>query len=126
MLTRQGPAGPREAPGPKRDLGEAEHQALKAIEEPKKEIPKPNGGGVMEVTLSNEEVLGLDLAMTRKQAAVAEEKLAMLQLKDAQANLMSAVKGEVVVLAKIANAHKLGNIKRAKLTGNKLIFQKEG
>lgn len=121
MIGTQGPVGPRLEPGAKPKERDAERAPAEETNERPPGQPQQQLG---EVTLSNEEVLALDLAMTRKQAAVAEEKLAALELKDAQTKLMSAVKGEVVMLARIANAHKLPGIQSAKLVGNRLIFQK--
>ena len=78
-----------------------------------------------EVVLSSDEALALDLAITKKRAAVAEERLAALELKSAQANLMGATKNEVVVLSRIAAAHEIKNLRAAKLSGNKLLYQSE-
>lgn len=117
--------GPRDTPGPKNN--ESRNVEYELPEKPleQRTEPKEKKNQISEIVLTTEEALTVDLVTTRRIAAAAEERLAMLALKDARIKHVAAIKGEVAALARVAQAHHLQNIKSARLIGNKLIFQKE-
>ena len=78
------------------------------------------------IELDQQQVLAIQLVMMKKQKAVLAEKLATMQLKEAQRELMVNVRDEAVVLAKIAQAHGLGRFKSVKVVGpNRLAYELE-
>jgi hypothetical protein len=79
--------------------------------------------GVLELT--PEEVATIDLIITKEQLAAAEEKLAAMQLREAQRKLMDTGKRKAVLLAKVG-ARVGGRIKSAKIVGqSKLAYELE-
>lgn len=80
-------------------------------------------GGVLELT--PEEITAIDLILTKERLAAAEEKLAAIQLRDAQTKLMSVAKSKAVLMAKLG-ARVGGRLKSAKIVGQaKLAYELE-
>lgn len=74
----------------------------------------PEKKGVLE--LSTEEIISIDLIFTKERLSLAKEKLAVYELKDAQADLMRIAKSKAVLLAKLG-AKAGGKIVSAKIVG---------
>lgn len=76
-------------------------------------------------TLTPEEIMGLDLIFTKERAAKAEERLAVINLREAQMQLMEAAKSKAVLLARLGDRLG-GQIKNAKIVGkNQLAYELE-
>ena len=79
--------------------------------------------GVLEMT--QEEILTIDLLLTKERLATAEEKLAAVNLREAQAKLMDVGKRKAVLLAKMGSRVG-GRIKSARVVGQtKLVYELE-
>lgn len=79
--------------------------------------------GVLELT--PEEITTIDLLLTKERLAAAEEKLAAMQLRDAQRQLMEVGKRKAVLMAKLG-ARVGGRITSAKIVGqSKLAYETE-
>lgn len=90
---------------------------------PEPEEKPKSSEGVLELT--SEEITTIDLILTKERLAAAEEKLAAIQLRDAQTKLMDVGKRKAVLLAKLG-ARVGGRIKGAKIVGqSKLAYELE-
>jgi len=77
--------------------------------------------GILELT--SEEVVSIDLIFTKERLAIAEEKLAMIQLRNAQSELMRVGKSKAVLMARLGDRVG-GCISSAKIVGNdKLVYE---
>jgi hypothetical protein len=75
--------------------------------------------------LTPEEITTIDLIFTKEQLAVAEERLAAIKLRDAQAKLMDVGKRKAVLMAKLG-AKVGGRITSAKIVGHsRLVYELE-
>ncbi len=89
-------------------------------EEAKQEDSKQ---GIVELT--PDEIATIDLILTKEKLAAAEEKLAAIQLRDAQTKLMDSGKRKAVLLAKLG-ARVGGRITSAKIIGqSRLAYELE-
>lgn len=83
----------------------------------------PDSRGV--ATLTPEEITTLDLIFTKERLARAEEKLAVINLREAQKQLMEVAKNKAVLMARLGNRLG-GQIKSAKIVGkNQLAYELE-
>jgi hypothetical protein len=82
------------------------------------EMPKE---GIIE--LEPDQLLRIELILTKRQKARLAEKLALFQLREAQQELMASLREEAAVLARIAQAHGLSRFQSVKVAGpNKLAY----
>jgi len=106
------------------EMQEAEALAEKAVgaDSTPDESPKEDKGIV---ELTPEEVTMVDLIMTKEQLASAEERLAAIQLRDAQSKLMDVAKRKAVLMAKLG-ARVGGRIKNVRVVGqSRLAYELE-
>ena len=126
-------AGPRRTPGVKdrdgltmlsqRDVDAFRRESTPPTEEPEPK-KEPEKTGVIE--LSREQTTALHLVMTKCQLATSQQKLALMELRDAQASLVAASKDEAIVFARLSAANGLGRIKGVKVVGpNKIAYETE-
>jgi hypothetical protein len=108
-------AGPRREPGTQRANQSVTDLRAEMEERPKAEQVRTPREVVLE--LSANQITALNLILTRKQLAEAEMKLAILRLKEAQADIVRTVKDEAVALARIAAANNLPKISNVKAIG---------
>lgn len=67
--------------------------------------------------LTREQVTALNLILTKRQLAESQQRLAMINLRDAQAALVQAAKEEAVALARIAASNNLPRISDVRAVG---------
>jgi hypothetical protein len=95
--------------------------ATYAPEKEAQQEPKVIDEGVVE--LDTEQLLRVELVLMKRQKARLAEKLAAIQYKEAQRELMVSVRDEASVLARIAQEHGLKRFKSVKVVGpNKLAY----
>lgn len=90
-------------------------------EEARNEAPEKKGVA----TLTPEEIMAMDLVFTKERLAQAEEKLAMLHLRDVQKQHMEVAKDKAVLMARLGDRIG-GRLKSAKIVGkNQLAYELE-
>lgn len=95
------------------------------VEEPRDPAAEavPEMKGV--ATLTPEEIMSLDMIFTKERLARAEEKLAVINLREAQMQLMEVAKSKAVMMARLGDRLG-GQIKSAKIVGkNQLAYELE-
>lgn len=98
-------------------------QQAEDVAERAKAVAQENRQGTIELT--PEEITMIDLLLTKESLAVAEERLAAIQLKESQRKLMDVAKRRAVLLAKVG-ARVGGRIKDAKIISpNQLAYELE-
>ena len=79
--------------------------------------------GVIELT--QDEIMSIDLILTKEKLAQAEERIAAMRLRDAQSRFMDVAKQKAILLARIGDRVG-GKIKDARVVGrSKLSFELE-
>ena len=74
----------------------------------------PGKSGIAQLTI--EEITSIDLIFTKERLARAEERLAVLNLKETQTQLMDVAKSKAVLMARLGDRLG-GKIKSAKIVG---------
>ena len=74
-------------------------------------VPEKNGT----VQLTPEEITSIDLIFTKERLARAEERLAVINLKESQQQLMEVAKSKAILMAKLGDRLG-GKLKNAKIT----------
>lgn len=104
--------------------------------DPETAVPPPSGTGVtppvqaqpsmpkhMLVDLTDHDVMELDNIVTHKQLALAQQKIAMKQLEDAQRAAMTYQKKETIMMARLASANGITGFVQAKMAPQgKVLF----
>ena len=95
-------------------------------------VPPPGGTGVQPdaktpkhvvVDLTDRDVMELDNIVTHKQLALAQQKIAMKQLEDAQREAMTYQKKETIMIARLAAANGIARFTHAKVAPQgKVLF----